>query len=202
MAYMLSFTVFAGSLPLLYYISWSPGGSSKSPGFQWNPNKQILPNLPNWVWIIHLFRGACTFEENAGCVSTPEVSTKFCIDPDEWLKRSRVRIFFCARKTEYFTNRNGSGWRCSVTDGKYMYFFSSNSKITSLFHKSKRAIKIAKCTFTGFDRNGNRGCVSFHWYAIITSVRLYQIYEYRRYIICFDIAMSLSQQFRPVKKLQ
>ena len=25
---------FAGSLPVLYYSSWSPGGSSKSPGFQ------------------------------------------------------------------------------------------------------------------------------------------------------------------------
>ena len=42
---------------------------------------------------IHLFRGACAVTENAGCGSTPEASTKFCIDSDEWLKRSRVRIF-------------------------------------------------------------------------------------------------------------
>ena len=37
------------------------------------------------------------FQYNAGCGSTPEASTKFCIatDSDEWLKRSRVRIFFC-----------------------------------------------------------------------------------------------------------
>ena len=48
---------FARSLPVLYYISWSPGGSSKSPGFQWNPNKQILPNFPNWVWIIGFISG-------------------------------------------------------------------------------------------------------------------------------------------------
>jgi len=152
----------------------------------------FIRDICKWQ-LIHLFRGACAVKENAGCGSTPEASTKFCIDSDEWLKRSRVRIFFCARK---FTNRNGSRWRWSVTDGKYMYLFSSITKIISLFHKSKRAIKIAKCTFTGF------GCVSFHWYAIITSVRLYQVYEYRRYIICFDIAMNLSKQFRPVKKLQ
>ena len=48
---------FARSLPVFYYISWSPGGSSKSPGFQWNPNKQILPNFPNWMWIIGFISG-------------------------------------------------------------------------------------------------------------------------------------------------
>ena len=48
---------FARSFPVLYYLSWSPGGSSKSPGFQWNPNKQILPNFPNWVWIIGFISG-------------------------------------------------------------------------------------------------------------------------------------------------
>jgi hypothetical protein len=45
------------SLPVLNYISRSPGGSSKSPSFHWNPNKQILPNLPNWVWIIGFISG-------------------------------------------------------------------------------------------------------------------------------------------------
>ena len=42
---------FAGWLSVLYFISRSPVRSSKSPGFQWNQNNQILPNLPNWVWI-------------------------------------------------------------------------------------------------------------------------------------------------------
>ena len=82
-----------------------------------------------------------------------------------------------------------------------MYFFSSSTKITSLFHKSKRAIKRAKCTFTGFDRNGDRGCVSCHWYAIIASVRLYQVYEYRRYIICHSVWVSRwykSQSHDPI----
>jgi hypothetical protein len=37
-------------------------------------------------------------EDHAGCGSTPEASTKFCIDPDEWLKCSRVGIFFVPGK--------------------------------------------------------------------------------------------------------
>ena len=50
------------------------------------------------IRVIHLFRGACAVTENAGCGSTPGASTKFCIDSDEWLKRSRVRIFFVPGK--------------------------------------------------------------------------------------------------------
>ena len=48
----------------IFYLQNGGGQSSKSPRFQLTKRKQILPNLPNWEWIISFISGwllSCVF---------------------------------------------------------------------------------------------------------------------------------------------
>ena len=48
----------------IFYLQNGGGQSSKSPRFQLTKCKQILPNIPNWEWIIGFISGwllSCVF---------------------------------------------------------------------------------------------------------------------------------------------